>query len=88
MANTDLKSHGAPDVTYQPDYEKWRARTARRLKEDPNLPNMPLPEGFPTQLESPLVWDATDYTDESQWVYQLSDVHLREIDDAVKYFNS
>ncbi|KAG6807234.1 hypothetical protein H0H92_008282 [Tricholoma furcatifolium] len=76
-----------PDIKYHPDYEKWQARTTRRLREDPTLPNTRLPDGFPKTLDSPLVWEGKEQ-DESQWVYELSDVELKEIDDAVRYFHS
>ncbi|KAF8185713.1 hypothetical protein BJ912DRAFT_927383 [Pholiota molesta] len=39
-----------------PDEVKWRARTARRLAENPDLAKTPLLEGFPQELDSPLVW--------------------------------
>ncbi|KAJ3506628.1 hypothetical protein NLJ89_g6764 [Agrocybe chaxingu] len=75
-----------PDIQYQPDEAKWRARTARRLAEDPALPKTSLTEGFPKKLESPLVWEGKDWTNPSQWEYKLSAEQLREIDDAVKHF--
>ncbi|KAG6809387.1 hypothetical protein H0H92_000456 [Tricholoma furcatifolium] len=78
----------SPDIEYRPDYAKWQARTARRLREDPTLPNTPLPDGFPKRLDSPLVWEGKEWQDESQWVYELSDIELKEIDDAVRYFHS
>ncbi|TFK36380.1 hypothetical protein BDQ12DRAFT_609947 [Crucibulum laeve] len=77
-----------PDIEYHPNEEKWRVRTARRLAEDPLLPTTPLPRGFPQKLESPLVWKGSDWMDESQWVYELNESQLKEIDDAVKYFNA
>ncbi|TFK22444.1 Clavaminate synthase-like protein [Coprinopsis marcescibilis] len=76
------------DIDYHPNEEKWRARTARRLAEDPSLPKRPLPKGFPKSFESSLVWGAKDWTDESQWVYKLTEAELKEIDDALKHFNS
>ncbi|KAF8177446.1 hypothetical protein BJ912DRAFT_1024215 [Pholiota molesta] len=76
-----------PDIAYHPDEAKWRARTARRLAENPDLAKTPLPEGFPQKLNSPLVWEGKDWTDPSQWEYELSAEQLKEIDDAVKHFN-
>lgn len=77
-----------PDISYHPDFKKWQARTARRLSEEPSLPTHPLPAGFPKKMEGPLVWDAKDWKNESQWVYQLSSSELNEIEDAVKHFQS
>ncbi|KAF8079384.1 taurine catabolism dioxygenase TauD [Lyophyllum atratum] len=76
-----------PDITYHPDRDKWHARTARRIKEDPFLPTIELPAGFPKKLESPLVWEGKDWQDEKQWVYELSAEELKEINDAVQHFH-
>lgn len=77
-----------PDITYQPDREKWQARTARRLAENPSLLSSALPEGFPKKLDSPLVWEGKDWTDEKQWVYELDADELKELDDAARHFHS
>ncbi|KAJ7491180.1 hypothetical protein FB451DRAFT_633633 [Mycena latifolia] len=77
-----------PDISYHPDEAKFRARTARRLAEDPMLPQRPLPEGFPPSVEGPGVWEGKDWTDESQWVYTLTETHLEEIDQALAHFES
>ena len=69
-----------PDILYHPDEAKWRARTARRLAEDPSLPFTPLPEGFPKQLTGPLVWERKQWADENLWVYRPSEEELQEID--------
>lgn len=81
-----LGAQKQPDIEYPPNEAKWKARTARRLAEDPSLPSTPLPEGFPKKLESPLVWQGSDWKDEKEWVYELSTVQLKEIDDALKHF--
>ncbi|KAF8890087.1 hypothetical protein BD779DRAFT_1469417 [Infundibulicybe gibba] len=73
-----------PDITYHPDRAGWLARTARRLREDPSLPNTPLPAGFPSRVTSPLVWEGKDWQDEKEWVYELGEKHLKEIDAADK----
>ncbi|KAF7323259.1 Clavaminate synthase-like protein [Mycena chlorophos] len=77
-----------PDISYHPDPEKFRARTARRLAEDPTLPQQPLPAGFPARVDGPIVWEGKDWIDESQWVYNLSQEQLAEIDKALAHFNS
>ncbi|KAG6839151.1 hypothetical protein C0991_005406 [Blastosporella zonata] len=75
-----------PDIEYHPDEVKWKARTARRLAEDPSLLSTPLPDGFPAQVDSPLVWQGSDWKDEKEWVYELNPEQLKEIDDALKHF--
>ncbi|KAG6846235.1 hypothetical protein H0H93_015136, partial [Arthromyces matolae] len=82
----DAKAPQQPDIEYHPDEAKWKARTARRLAEDPSLLKASLPDGWPTKLESPLVWQGSDWKDEKQWTYDLNDVQLKEIDDALKHF--
>lgn len=77
-----------PDISYHPDVENWHNRTARRLAEDPSLPKTALPEGFPKKLDSPLVWQGSDWKNEQEWVYNLNTEQLKEIDDAVKHFKS
>jgi hypothetical protein len=76
-----------PDISYAPDRERWTTRTTQRLAEDPTLLSIPLPEGFPRKLDSPLVWEGKDWKDESQWVYNLSPAELKEIDEAVRHFH-
>ncbi|RDB25525.1 hypothetical protein Hypma_006210 [Hypsizygus marmoreus] len=75
-----------PDIEYHPHEDQWKARTAKRLAEDPSLPNTPLPEGFPKSLDSPLVWQGSDWKEEKEWVYELNADQLKEIDDALKHF--
>ncbi|TFK34849.1 hypothetical protein BDQ12DRAFT_669048 [Crucibulum laeve] len=77
-----------PDIQYHPDETKYRARTARRLAKNPDLPNAALPDGFPKQVEGPIVWEGKDWTHEDQWVYKLSDAQLAEIDSAVAHFKN
>lgn len=76
-----------PDIAYLPDREKWQTRSARRLVQHPTLPATPLKEGFPVKYISPLAWEGKDWTDESQWVHNLSTEQLKEIDDAVQHFH-
>ncbi|KAG2009034.1 taurine catabolism dioxygenase TauD [Coprinopsis cinerea AmutBmut pab1-1] len=75
-----------PDIGYHPDEAKWKERTARRLSEDPSLPNTPLPDGFPSQVLGPIVWEGKDWECEDQWVYTLSEEQLQEIDFGLKHF--
>ncbi|KAK6514634.1 hypothetical protein TWF281_004832 [Arthrobotrys megalospora] len=77
---------GQPDIEYHPDPAKYATRTLLRLQNDPSLRETPLPPGFPEKVEGPIVWEGKDWTDEKQWVYELSAVELKEIDDAIKYF--
>ncbi|KAH7033703.1 uncharacterized protein B0I36DRAFT_373802 [Microdochium trichocladiopsis] len=77
---------GQPDIAYHPDWDKYQARTARRLKTE-TLPSE-LPEGFPKKLTGALVWDGATLAKEYDWTYVLSHEQLDEIDKAVKHFQS
>ncbi|KAH9909522.1 Clavaminate synthase-like protein [Xylariomycetidae sp. FL2044] len=77
---------GQPDISYAPDYDKFTARTARRLEEG-NLPTT-LPEGFPAQLTGDLVWEGSTVGDKYDWTYVLSDAQLAELDHATEHFKS
>ncbi|KAF7967852.1 hypothetical protein HWV62_32900 [Athelia sp. TMB] len=84
-ADTEAKPQ-QPDIEYHPDRTKWEARTARRLAADPSLPRASLPASFPKKLESPLVWEGSDWKDEKDWVYALTAPELKEIAGALKHF--
>ena len=73
-----------PDISYAPDFEKYQARTKQRLASG-NL-NSGLPEGFPRKLDSDLVWEGKDLEGAFQWVYELSEAEIQEIEDALKHF--
>ncbi len=77
-----------PDIAYHPDEAKWKARTAHRLAENPTLPSQPLPEGFPAQVQGPIVWEGKDFTREEQWVVKLTEEQIQEIDEALQHFKS
>lgn len=73
-----------PDIQYHPDWLKYQARSQRR-KETESLQTS-LPAGFPERLISPLVWEGKEIEKRSDWVYQLTDAQLDEIDSALKSF--
>ena len=73
-----------PDIDYHPDLEKYKACTARRLEQNPELLRATLPPGFPAKVEAPIVWEGKDWTSEDQWVYKLRDEELQEIEEAMK----
>lgn len=75
---------GQPDISYAPDYDKYQARAARRVQSE-NLPTT-LPDGFPEQLKSDLVWEGNTLADTYDWTYVLSEDQLAEIDQAVGHF--
>lgn len=75
-----------PDIAYHPDLDKYQNRTALRLRLNPTLPGTPVPSGWPSKLNGPIVWEGKDWTSESQWVYKLTAEELKEIDHAIDAF--
>lgn len=75
---------GQPEINYAPDYDNWRARVTRRLAEG-NLPSK-VPEGFPTQLTGPTVWEGATLANTYDWTYVLNVEQLAEVDRAVAHF--
>ncbi|GJP88587.1 hypothetical protein CBS115989_1113 [Aspergillus niger] len=75
-----------PDIQYHPDYTKYTARTERRIATE-TLPKT-LPKRFPEHLDSPLVWEGTEVEKRDDWIYQLNDGQLDEIDQALQFFKS
>jgi len=73
-----------PDISYHPDFEKYRLRTERLKAIRP--PNSGLPAGFPEQLTGPLVWGKKDFLDEREWTFSLNESHLEEIQNALQHF--
>ena len=87
MPTVQLQNSSQPDFTYLPDRKNYEARTARRLEQEQLETD--LPEGFPAQLDGPKLWKGSDFEGkESEWVYQLSEQELQEIDKAVHDFEA
>ncbi|KAH0584426.1 hypothetical protein H2248_009967 [Termitomyces sp. 'cryptogamus'] len=77
-----------PDIEYHPDEGKYRARSMRLFTENPDRANVPLPEGFPVQVDGPIVWEGKNWTNEDRWIYRLNAEQLEEINDALGYFKN
>ena len=75
---------GQPDIDYAPDLDKYLARVARRQQTE-KLQNE-LPDGYPTELKSDLVWDGSTIAKEYNFVYELNTEELQEIEDALVHF--
>lgn len=75
---------GQPDIGYAPDFSKYQARSQKRAATEKL--DQSLPEGFPSRLESDLVWDGTNIASRFDWVYELNDQEVEEIEEALKHF--
>lgn len=45
-----------------------------------------LPAGFPKRIDSSLAWTGSQYTDESQYCFNLTDDDVREAEAALESF--
>ncbi|RCH84458.1 hypothetical protein CU098_007021 [Rhizopus stolonifer] len=87
MPTVQLQNASQPDFNYLPNLKNYNQRTQRRLAEEKL--EKELPEGFPAQLEGTKLWKGSDYEGkESEWIYQLNEQELQEIDDAVHAFEA
>lgn len=75
---------GQPDIDYAPDLVKYKARVQRRRQND-KLEGT-LPQGFPAELHSDLVWDGKDIARKYNWIYELGEDEIEEIEAALKHF--
>jgi hypothetical protein len=73
-----------PDITYHPNFEQYKARSHQRQKAG-QLPTS-LPDGFPKQLFSPLVWEGKDVEGRTDWIFELNESQLDEIHGALQKF--
>ncbi|KAJ4321287.1 hypothetical protein N0V84_005421 [Fusarium piperis] len=77
---------GQPDIGYTPNVDKYLARVKRRQETEKF--ETTLPEGFPKELASDLVWDGKDLAAKYDWNYYLTEADIEEIDEALKNFRS
>jgi hypothetical protein len=75
---------GQPDIDYTPNLDKYHARVKRR-QETENLEKS-LPDGFPRQLQSKLVWNGADIKSRYNWTYELNTQEIEEIEEALAHF--
>lgn len=50
-------------ISYVPNFDEYQLRAKRRQAEEDLSTS--LPQGFPAQLHSPLVWEGNDFSDPS-----------------------
>lgn len=72
------------DIEYDVDEAKFQARSEARIRAG-GLESS-VPEGWPKAVQGPLVWTSTDFIDEREYVYRLTDDNKAEILGALKYF--
>ncbi|KAI5918988.1 hypothetical protein F4810DRAFT_714965 [Camillea tinctor] len=85
-ANSVPRSAPASDIGYDVDEEAFNRRVKASLASN-GLPKT-VPEGWPTRLEGPLVWSTSDFQNETEYVYHLTDADKAEIQDALELFKT
>lgn len=80
----EVEALAQPDITYAPDPETYQARVTRRTENE--ILAQGVPRGFPLVLDSDLVWDGETLKDKYNWVYQLGEEHLTEVNQALAHF--
>ncbi|KAK0732538.1 beta-lactamase/transpeptidase-like protein [Apiosordaria backusii] len=88
---TPLQETSYADVDYHFNELKFAARTSaqvqERLQSGKSTPNV-LPEGWPQAIQGPLVWSGSDFSDESLFVYHLTEEDKQEIRAALQHFKA
>lgn len=75
---------GQPNIGYTPDLDNYLARVKRRLGTE-SLPKS-LPAGFPEQLKSDLVWTGEEVEKSYNWVQELTEDELEDIENGLLHF--
>ena len=70
-------------ISWIPDVEKHEER--KRIYEAGPKPDDSLPDGWPTLLQGPLVWNSEQITMDSSYIYELSDADIKELQDALSH---
>jgi hypothetical protein len=76
-----------PKIEWNPSYSTYQSRVEMLSKlQFSRLQSVP--PGFPKLVEAPWVWDGSDYRNEQDYVFQLEEKDIEEIETAVKHFKS
>ncbi|KAF2011643.1 Clavaminate synthase-like protein [Aaosphaeria arxii CBS 175.79] len=73
-----------PDIAYAPNYDKYLARVQRRLANE--TISKSLPDGFPKELKSDLVWTNENISQRFDWNFQLTAADIEELENALQHF--
>ncbi|KAI0453588.1 hypothetical protein F5B21DRAFT_525775 [Xylaria acuta] len=73
-----------PDISYSPNMEKYLARIKRR--QETEMLETSLPEAFPLQLKSDLVWEGQNLEERYNCNCELTNSDVEEIEAALHHF--
>ncbi len=71
-------------IKYHPNLEQYLARVKTSLRAG-GL-EKEVPEGWPKELTSPLVWTIADFQNESKYIYILTEDEKMKLHNTLKYF--
>ena len=74
-----------PNIEWDPSLETYLERLKRLASLHEVLPRV-VPREFPAAIQSPRVWRGSDFDDESEYIYDLSNSDIEEINSAVRAF--
>jgi hypothetical protein len=73
-----------PDIQWHPSYETYLNRVSALASCCLKRP-LTLPDGYPSQIETPWVWSGPDL-DEQSYILHLKKEDIREIEQALSFF--
>lgn len=83
LAPSNIVQGEHPNIDWVPSFQTYLERTQRRQREERLQTN--LPQGFPQQVQSRMVWAPTDITTE-EIVQTLAPADIEEIEEALVCF--
>jgi hypothetical protein len=75
-----------PSIAFQPNWTDYLARANRLAAQRSPSEIHVLPEGFPKAITGARAWSGQDVSGLEDFVIQLTDAHIAEIESGLKYF--
>jgi len=84
MAPIVQHTQQAADIAYEPNISSYLSRSSARARSIEL--EKEVPKGWPQALTGPMTWTGSDFLNESEWVYTLSNDDKDEVHSALDYF--
>ena len=75
-----------PSIAFQPNWADYLARANKLAAQRSPSEIHELPEGFPKAITGARAWSGQDVSGLEEFVIQLTDTHIAEIESGLKYF--
>jgi len=86
--DTVISSHiPGPEIQWDPSYATYQSRVEMLSQLQFPRPQA-VPTGFPKVVDAPWVWEGSTFRNDQDYILQLNEKDLQEIDEAVNYFKS